>query len=269
MLVAPLPSFPASLRTRRLMAGTGQLAFRTEHLAEGVRPSHLPRDIVTIYGLCDPATGELRYVGKTRYEPERRLTYHMTRCHRERVASANWMRTLKARGCRPIVVDLERVSLKADWGARERFWIAHCREAGFRLLNHTDGGEGAHGAIFSAAHKAKISAALKTGRMFSCEKCGAQFWRKQHAIKNGETRFCSRACYQASLRGVHKPTSPSFYKAGVAAAAAKRAAMSDCKRGHPLNGENVFKTSNGARGCKECRRLHKLTYRAKINAKVA
>ena len=55
----------------------------------------------------------------------------------------------------------------------------------------------------------------------------------------------------------------------VPAAAAKRAAMSDCKRGHPLNGENVFKTSNGARGCKECRRLHKLTDRAKINAKVA
>jgi len=27
MLVAPLPSFPASLRTRRLMAGTGQLAY--------------------------------------------------------------------------------------------------------------------------------------------------------------------------------------------------------------------------------------------------
>ena len=30
-----------------------------------------------------------------------------------------------------------------------------------------------------------------------------------------------------------------------------------------------LETGNGARGCKECRRLHKLTYRAKINAKVA
>ena len=38
-----------------------------------------------------------------------------------------------------------------------------------------------------------------------------------------------------------------------------------CKRGHPLSGDNLFRTTAGSRGCKQCRRLHKLTYRARQN----
>ena len=48
---------------------------------------------------------------------------------------------------------------------------------------------------------------------------------------------------------------------GIAAAALARKARPDCKRGHPLSGENLFITSSGGRGCKACRRIHKQAYR--------
>jgi hypothetical protein len=50
-----------------------------------------------------------------------------------------------------------------------------------------------------------------------------------------------------------------------AAKAAKRKAQTTCKRGHILSGDNLFMTSNGGRGCKECRKLHKATYRSRLN----
>lgn len=38
---------------------------------------------------------------------------------------------------------------------------------------------------------------------------------------------------------------------------AKNAAKKSCLRGHPLTGENLYLTPNGARRCRTCRRLHK------------
>jgi hypothetical protein len=246
---------------------------RKEELANGVgrppRPSMLPQKRVTIYALCEPESGLIRYVGKTRYTPERRLTYHLTQSRSSRLPSANWLRSLNLRGFRPIMVELERVGLNDDWASRERFWISACKDAGFRLLNLTDGGEGAHGFEPTDEHRSKISQALKTGAEFECQACGSLFWRKQFDILNGNNKFCSRGCYQQSLRGVSRPVSIACVEAGVAAAAAARKARKCCKRGHPLSGDNLFITSNGARGCKECRKLHKLTYRGKANARLA
>lgn len=184
---------------------------RKEQLADGVdsghRPSMLPQNRVTIYALCDPESGMIRYIGKTRYTPERRLTYHLTRSGKSKLPSANWLRSLKVSGLRPIIVDLDRVGLDDDWASRERFWIATCRDAGFRLLNLTDGGEGLHGLELTAEHRAKISRALKTGAKFECQTCGAFFWRKQFDIRNGNNKFCSRICYQQSLRGMSRQVS--------------------------------------------------------------
>lgn len=54
------------------------------------------------------------------------------------------------------------------------------------------------------------------------------------------------------------------HESAVIAAAAEKKARTHCKRGHPLSGENLFINSGGSRGCKECRRIHKHDYRARI-----
>lgn len=46
-------------------------------------------------------------------------------------------------------------------------------------------------------HNAKISASLRRGRWFRCQHCTKEFWRKPSAIKKGQCRLCSRACYFA------------------------------------------------------------------------
>ena len=245
---------------------------RHEILAEGCsskrppRPSMLPQQHVTIYALCNP-NGEIRYIGKTRYTVGRRLSYHMSACRRSRLPSANWLRSLRERGLKPIAIELEKVALDGAWQEREQFWIAEYRARGARLLNLTEGGEGHHGRrIAGTEHAKKIAETHRRGSWLRCETCEAEFWRKPRDIKKGHDRFCSRSCYATSRKGVHKPIPAHTTMRGVEEAAKIRRAQTHCKRGHPLSGDNLFMTHGGSRGCKECRRLHKKTYRSKGGA---
>ena len=113
-------------------------------------------------------------------------------------------------------------------------------------------------------HARKIAEAMRTGATFSCETCGEWFWRRRSAIDAGNARYCSRPCYAKSRKGISKPVSLACKERGIAAAAAKRSAQTHCKRGHELWGPNVFRTAGGSRGCRECRKIHKLTYRRRI-----
>ena len=93
-----------------------------------------------IYGLRDPRTEEIRYVGKS-IRPQERLTNHMNEppssCHR-----SHWIQELKAMGLRPALVLLERVDGAWSWQESERRWIAYGRAQGWPLTNNTDGGDG-------------------------------------------------------------------------------------------------------------------------------
>lgn len=224
---------------------------------------------VTIYALCEPIgkyeIGEPRYVGKTIQYPHERQRAHLRAAKCGRLPVHQWLREQTETGATLCLRHLERVPPGGDWQDRERYWIAKFRADGFRLLNIMDGGEGWHGHKFAGTeHARKIGAALRRGAMFNCEQCGTAFWRKPHEITKGDCRFCSRNCYQLSQRGVSKRVSALCIARGVAAAAAKRHAQTNCKRGHPLSGDNVFQTLSGSRGCKECRKLHKLKYRGKL-----
>jgi hypothetical protein len=155
------------------------------------------------------------------------------------------------------VLLLEIVPPAGDWAARERAWI----QRHDNLLNLTEGGEGLAGHSFSADHRKRISDALKTGAEFECEVCAAAFWRKRREIGEGNCRFCSRKCYALSLKGVSRAVPQACTDRGVAAAAQAKRAATHCKRGHELSGQNLFITSGGSRGCKECRKIHKRAYR--------
>lgn len=128
---------------------------------------------VLIYGVADPRTGELRYIGKTISALSSRLRYHLNCRKGERTPRGCWFRKMKREGLTPDIFVLEETT-EAAWEDVERFWIASMRLVGAKLLNMTAGGEGTS-APKSAAHKAAIGAANKgrvspaKGKTFSPE----------------------------------------------------------------------------------------------------
>ena len=94
---------------------------------------------IFIYGLADPVTGDIRYIGKS-IRPNERLTNHCndhSSCHR-----THWIQSLIAKGQRPQLVILQELPDGANWQAIEQQWIAKARSAGWALTNGTDGGDG-------------------------------------------------------------------------------------------------------------------------------
>lgn len=88
----------------------------------------------TIYGLYDPVTDELRYIGKAN-NPDLRLASHMRDAVRRDTPLYRWIRCLgQAPLMKVIVHDCD------DWEAEERKAIAHHREIGTNLLNVALGG---------------------------------------------------------------------------------------------------------------------------------
>lgn len=119
-----------------------------------------------VYGLYDPITGELRYIGKTKCA-KTRLSIHLSPSHlSKRNHRVNWIKSVLAKGLKPEFRILEDCHSDMELVAAERRWIAKLRSEGARLTNSTDGGEGAPGAKLSAEHKRKISEAHK-GKVIS------------------------------------------------------------------------------------------------------
>lgn len=103
----------------------------------------LERD-TTIYGLIDPRTSQLRYVGKTVLGLQDRLNRHCNESNTEiKNHRVDWIRNLAKAGLRPEIIELETV--RADWIEAEQFWISYMRFIGCELVNATFGGEGAPG----------------------------------------------------------------------------------------------------------------------------
>jgi len=96
--------------------------------------------VVNIYGLIDPKTKELRYVGKTVEPLTERLRRHKYCTATGR--SVNWIKSLKVIGLEPEIFLIERVS-KESWVEKETFWIEYFRFIGSNLANLQPGGEGA------------------------------------------------------------------------------------------------------------------------------
>jgi hypothetical protein len=100
-----------------------------------------------IYGLVDPTTNELRYVGKTVVKPSRRALSHrwLARNAPRKNHVQAWLAGLHVKGHEPEIVTIETVPAGGDWVEAEQFWIAYFRMIGANLCNLTIGGEGAPG----------------------------------------------------------------------------------------------------------------------------
>jgi len=95
-----------------------------------------------IYGLIDPTTNEIRYIGKAidlytrirnHYKPSRLIS----KTHKN-----NWINKLLNDGEKPLVVVLEIINQTIELNDAEIKWIKHYKDLGCDLTNGTEGGDG-------------------------------------------------------------------------------------------------------------------------------
>jgi group I intron endonuclease len=110
---------------------------------------------VHIYGLFDPKTKEIRYIGKS-IDINSRFRKHLIR--KENNHKASWIASLKKDGLKPEIEVLETIedSNDQDWQKSEEWWIAYFRFLGCRLTNLNNGGRG--GILPSDETRQKMSA---------------------------------------------------------------------------------------------------------------
>jgi hypothetical protein len=156
-----------------------------------------------VYGLYDPRTMALRYVGQTTGNLEIRVRGHMrgANLHAKRHAS-HWLRQIKEAGLMPVAKVIREASSRSVLDELEIATIREEREKGSRLTNCSVGGTGAgmrghigpsiseegrkriseaqRGRKVSLETRAKISAALR-GRTLSLETV-----RKMSESRKGE-----------------------------------------------------------------------------------
>lgn len=97
----------------------------------------------TIYGLCDPDTQELRYVGVAN-DMFGRFRGHLKEAKKGMRHLHKWIRTLTRKGKLPEAFEIESVNVE-NWQEAERFWISYFRAIGCRLTNAIEGGKGCLG----------------------------------------------------------------------------------------------------------------------------
>ena len=113
-----------------------------------------------VYGLIDPRTGELRYVGKS-CSGLARPRQHLCPKQSPVTHRGSWITGLLRDGMKPEIEIIEVHDSASSLADAERFWIAYFRFVGCRLTNHTDGGDGVVGHLHSTEAKAKIRARRK------------------------------------------------------------------------------------------------------------
>lgn len=99
---------------------------------------------VFIYYLSD-IQGNIRYVGKTKNIPRKRLYKHIEECKSDKPThKINWIKSLLNKGERPIIEVVDEVP-EQEWQFWEEYWISQFRQWGFNLTNLTNGGQGGNG----------------------------------------------------------------------------------------------------------------------------
>jgi len=93
---------------------------------------------VYIYGLEDPTTDEIRYVGKTT-NLKNRYYQHVSNCDDVNHHKKNWIQGLKNKGLKPKLIILEKTDEKR-WEKREKYWIKTLLDIGCPLTNISAGG---------------------------------------------------------------------------------------------------------------------------------
>lgn len=113
-----------------------------------------------IYTLSDPITNFVRYVGKTN-NPKQRLASHICLSSNHNTHKYNWIKSLKTNKLKPIMDIIDTFDNEIECNIFEIYWISQFKSWGFKLCNHSHGGEGNYGMIVSEDTKIRISTTLK------------------------------------------------------------------------------------------------------------
>jgi|SRR6478609_172910 len=91
-----------------------------------------------IYGLRDPRTNDLCYVGMTRLKLQERLRCHLSKANlKTRNRASGWLRGLLADGVRPVAEVLAVAKDRDELLYLERYHISQARSEGHPLVNST------------------------------------------------------------------------------------------------------------------------------------
>jgi hypothetical protein len=115
-----------------------------------------------VYGLVDPRSGELRYVGKS-CSGLARPRAHARRLKWDRGHCRNWVKSLVDAGLKPEVEVLEGHETAEALVEAEKHFIAYFRSIGCNLTNVTAGGDGTWGTTKSPETRLKMSLAHRNG----------------------------------------------------------------------------------------------------------
>lgn len=140
-----------------------------------------------IYGLIDPRTRLIRYVGLSSEGLRRPARHRQPLSLRDRNYKNAWLHLLFAAGLDYEIVVLEEVASKDALAYTERFWIAYGRSCGWPLTNLTDGGDGWSGRRHSADARARLRAA-SLGRRQSPETVAKRVAKNRGQKRSPETR---------------------------------------------------------------------------------
>jgi len=122
-----------------------------------------------IYGLVDPRTSLVRYIGQSS-SGMRRPKHHRnaSQLRTKPGHRSSWIKALQRLELDYEIVVLEALESAELLNDAERWWISIGRAFGWDLTNATDGGDGTRGLKFSDEHRAKISIA-NTGKKHTLE----------------------------------------------------------------------------------------------------
>ena len=141
---------------------------------------------VIIYDLSCPITGNIRYVGKTSREINKRLNQHISDVTRKNNHVQCWIKSLLNNNLKPIITILDEVNVN-DWVFWEKHYISLFKTFNFNLCNHTEGGEQPSNMNSDLAKSKRLktlktSKAWKEGRIKQSEKL-------KFLHKEGKTKF--------------------------------------------------------------------------------
>lgn len=139
-------------------------------------------DLIHIYTLSDPRTGEVRYVGRTN-QPKIRFNNHL---YSDRGANHKWawIKSLKSENLKPVMEIIESVPA-AKAIESEKIWIESFRFYGCRLTNSDFGSIGA--LSVDAKLRAKASTEARGGYAVPRERVSKMLkTRRENGSQQGE-----------------------------------------------------------------------------------
>jgi hypothetical protein len=174
--------------------------------------------LMNIYALSDPREPhDYRYVGRTVKNPAERLKGHVQVAlsktpdgsWRNAVTHKNaWIRSLARDGYRPIATLLAQCEPR-DLVFAEQQMIATLREAGYRLTNATEGGEGPH--LYKASDQTRRRQSEAGRRRFANNPSEREFYRqvilKRIGTPQGRLALSRQATDQWSAPGAREAQS--------------------------------------------------------------